>query len=74
MGCSYPIGATLVPGGANFVVYSAAFSPDSTWLAYEGIYGDNHDIYLMRRNGTQLKQLTDDADLDFGVAWRPVVK
>ncbi len=47
-------------------------SPDGTMLAYESWPdGDNHDIYIMNANGSNLQRLTTDPGVDCGPAWRP---
>jgi len=47
-------------------------SPDGNWIAYEGWPdGTNHDIYLMRINGSDVQRLTNDPALDFDPAWQP---
>jgi Tol biopolymer transport system component len=50
----------------------AVFSPDGLWVAFtSNPEGANHDIYIMRVNGTDLRQITTDEALDFDPAWRP---
>lgn len=49
-------------------------SPDGFWLAYEGWpQGTNHDIYIMKVNGSDQQRLTTDPGWDFGPVWRPMV-
>jgi Tol biopolymer transport system component len=50
----------------------AVFSPDGFWVVFtSNPDGENHDIYIMRSNGTDLRQITTDEALDFDPAWRP---
>jgi Tol biopolymer transport system component len=76
--------AAYFPTGAmqEYRVYSqagvtpmreASYSPDATWMAFESWPdGTQHDIYTMRANGDELKQLTFDAGKDFDAVWRPI--
>lgn len=49
-------------------------SPDGSLLAYESWPdGDNHDIFIMNSNGSNIQRLTTDPGVDFGPAWRPVI-
>jgi eukaryotic-like serine/threonine-protein kinase len=50
-----------------------SFSPDGQWIAYESWPdGINHDIYLMKVNGTERRRLTSDKDWDFDPSWRSI--
>jgi Tol biopolymer transport system component len=49
------------------------YSPDGFWLVFSSNpEGENHDIYIMRSNGTDIRQITDYEGLDFDPAWRPI--
>ncbi|NJN84357.1 MAG: hypothetical protein HC802_20140, partial [Caldilineaceae bacterium] len=49
------------------------FSPDGSWLAFEGIDNDgNRDIYFMTVSGGNRTRLTVDPNVDFDPTWRPV--
>jgi Tol biopolymer transport system component len=51
----------------------ADYSPDGFWLVFSSNpEGENHDIYIMRANGTDIRQITDLEGLDFDPAWRPI--
>lgn len=53
-------------------IKDASISPDGFWFVFEGWpLGDNHDIYRMSLNGSNLQRLTTDKDLDFDPAWGP---
>jgi Tol biopolymer transport system component len=51
----------------------ADYSPDGFWLVFSSNpAGENHDIYIMRSNGTDLRQITEYNGLDFDPAWQPI--
>jgi len=45
-------------------------SPDGRWLTF-GSYGEPADIFVIRTDGTGLRQLTEDAYRDFFPRWSP---
>jgi len=45
-------------------------SPDGQWIAFSS-WGKREDLFLIRRDGTGLRQLTDDAYLDRAPRWSP---
>jgi TolB protein len=61
--------AARLPGG-SFAVDSEN-SPDGKWMVYEINEESNYDIALMRMDGANRIQLTNDPALDFDPAWRP---
>ncbi len=61
----FPVAETLRP------VYDPSVSPDSWWIAFEGIVNKNSDIFLLTRNGGNLTQLTFEPGADFDPAWKP---
>ena len=52
-------------------IKEADFSPDGNWILFESWPGVIHDIWLMSANGSDKRQITQDAALDFDAAWRP---
>ncbi|HMD80263.1 MAG TPA: hypothetical protein VKE92_03080, partial [Anaerolineales bacterium] len=49
------------------------FSPDSVWLVFEGTDTEaNRDIYLITMTGGSRTRLTNDPNVDFDPAWRPI--
>jgi eukaryotic-like serine/threonine-protein kinase len=48
-----------------------AISPDGQWLAYSSAGSPQTDIYVMRPDGTSLRQLTNDAAKDHLPRWSP---
>jgi|1185.fasta_scaffold10350_3 hypothetical protein len=63
--------------GARFLptpgidVGTVAISPDGDQIAFEGTADGNTDIYAVNSDGTQIRQLTDDAATDQYPAWSP---
>ena len=51
--------------------YAPKWSPDDTRLAFVGGTDDALDIYVMRADGTDVIQLTDDAAFDTFPIWSP---
>jgi serine/threonine protein kinase len=62
-------------GQPNIIpVVEPRISPDGGWIIYESWPdGTNHDIYLVKINGSNVQRLTNDPGLDFNPAWRPVM-
>ena len=48
-----------------------AISPDGQWLAYSSAGNPQTDIFVMRTDGTNLRQLTNDAAKDHLPRWSP---
>ncbi|CAN5578775.1 hypothetical protein BH20ACI3_BH20ACI3_39560 [soil metagenome] len=46
-------------------------SPDGEWLAFDSQGEKQEDIFVIRRDGTGLRQLTDDIHLDRTPRWSP---
>ena len=46
-------------------------SPDGEWLAYHSSRSGNLDIWQMRKNGHDLRQLTSDKQKDIWPSWSP---
>ena len=48
------------------------FSPDGLWIVLESWpKGDNHDIYIMKSDGTQKQVIDANPAKDFNPTWRP---
>ncbi|HEX7708069.1 MAG TPA: hypothetical protein VF701_16535, partial [Thermoanaerobaculia bacterium] len=45
-------------------------SPDGEWIAFT-TEGRQEDVFVVRRDGSEMRQLTNDADRDRGVSWWP---
>lgn len=75
---SYPDGASeethLNPFAYLAPMQEANFSSDGLWLAFETWpKGFNHEIFIMKVDGTELTQLTAETSWDFDPAWRPPI-
>ena len=46
-----------------------AFSPDGEWIVFNSQRTGNAEIYIMRPNGLDVRQLTDDPDPDWQPRW-----
>jgi len=61
--------------GGRVQYLSASFSPDGKWIAFGRTPGvgaaGNADVYVMRADGTQVRDVTRSAIWDSGVDWGP---
>ncbi len=49
-----------------------SFSPDGYWLAYRSWAIGNHDLFIMRPNGVDVRPVvTEETAYDFDPSWRP---
>jgi len=48
-----------------------AWSPDGKWIVYRSIRDDNHEIYIVKPDGTSDTNLTNDPALDIEPTWSP---
>ena len=61
--------AQLTNGGNNG---SPVFSPDGQWIAFISLRNnDQADIFIMRPDGTDVRQITDNAEPDWQPQWEP---
>ncbi len=60
----------LVTMGAGKQPIGPDLSPDGQWITFYSI-GKQEDIYVVRSDGTGMRQLTDDAFHDRGPRWSP---
>lgn len=59
----------LTSGGDN---NSPAYSPDGEWIAFNSLRnGGQADLYVMRSDGSDLRQLTTDPEPDWQPQWEP---
>ena len=60
-------------GGGRIQYLSASFSPDGAWIAFSRTPGvgaaGNADVYVMRADGTGVRNVTRSAIWDSGVDW-----
>ncbi len=47
------------------------WSPDGEWIAYRSIREENHEIYIVRPDGTENTNLTNDPAIDLEPDWSP---
>ncbi|RLD04469.1 MAG: peptidase S41, partial [Chloroflexi bacterium] len=48
------------------------FSPDGQWIAFNSLRNnDQADLYLMRPDGSNLQQITDNPEPDWQPQWEP---
>lgn len=56
-------------GGNN---NSAVYSPDGEWIVFNSLRNnDQADLYLMRADGSDLQQITDNPEPDWQSQWEP---
>ena len=61
--------AQLTNGGNNA---ACSFSPDGQWIAFNSLRNnDQADIFIMRPDGTDLRQVTNDPEPDWQPQWEP---
>jgi TolB protein len=63
-------GDPSTPAGLFFAV-EPAWSPDATLIAFASRRDGRFQIYVMRANGTQVRQVTHGNAVDEGPAWSP---
>jgi Tol biopolymer transport system component len=52
-------------------VWSPVFSPDDRQIAFSGTHGGVTDLYIVNADGSDLRQLTNDAYADLQPSWSP---
>lgn len=59
----------LTDGGNNA---SASYSPDGAWIAFNSLRNnDQADLFVMRADGSDLRQITDNPEPDWQPQWEP---
>jgi len=61
--------AQLTAGGNNA---ACSYSPDGQWIAFNSLRNnDQADIYIMRADGSSMRQVTDNPEPDWQPQWEP---
>jgi Tol biopolymer transport system component len=55
----------------NNYIESLDISPDGKWIAFDSNRRGNMDVWVMRKDGTELRQLTTDKAHDWYPRWSP---
>lgn len=62
--------ATQLTNGGNNA--ASSFSPDGQWIAFNSLRNnDQADIFIMRPDGTDVRQVTDNPEPDWQPQWEP---
>ncbi len=59
----------LIPG--RKIDRNPSVSPDGEWIAFDGIRDKQEDLFVIKRDGTDLRQLTNDIYKDRAPRWSP---
>jgi len=55
----------------NHYIELLSFSPDGNWIAFDSNRSGNQDIWIMRKDGSGLRQMTTNAAHDWVGSWAP---
>lgn len=61
---------TSLTKGAKFV-RNPSYSPDGTQIAFDAVTNKQEDIFVMKSDGTNVRQLTNDIHKDRAPTWSP---
>lgn len=53
------------------ILRNPAVSPDGQWIAFDRLVNQQEDIFVSRRDGTEMRQLTNDGFKDRAPRWTP---
>jgi Tol biopolymer transport system component len=62
--------AVMVTSENNYIEL-ISISPDGKWIAFDSNRSGNQDIWIMRKDGSELRQLTTNAAHDWVGSWSP---
>jgi Tol biopolymer transport system component len=62
---------TKIIGKSSRLDRNPSISPDGQWIAFDGVKEKQEDIYIMRRDGSGVVQLTNDPFKDRAPRWSP---
>lgn len=65
------LGLTVVASEPPAYHVEPSWSPDGEWIAYRFIDEGNHEIYLVRTDGTSRGNLTNNPEMDVEPDWSP---
>jgi len=61
--------AQLTKGGNNA---ACSYSPDGQWIAFNSLRNDDQaDLFVMRADGSSMRQITDNPEPDWQPQWEP---
>jgi len=61
--------AQLTNGGNNA---ASSYSPDGEWIAFNSLRNDDQaDLFIMRADGSSMRQITDNPEPDWQPQWEP---
>ena len=61
--------AQLTDGGNNA---ASSYSPDGFWIAFNSLRNDDQaDLFIMRADGSSMRQITDNPEPDWQPQWEP---
>ncbi|TDI99247.1 MAG: serine/threonine-protein kinase, partial [Caldithrix sp.] len=60
-----------VVSSENQLIEVVAVSPDGAWLAFDSNRNGNVDIWMMRKDGSELRPVTTDKAHDWAPSWSP---
>jgi len=63
--------SSMTAGALTVRDSAARFSPDGTQIAFSSTVGATRQLFVMRSDGTGVRQITNDLNDDFDPAWSP---
>jgi TolB protein len=69
--CTLTLDDALAVTSENNYIELVSVSPDGKWIAFDSNRSGNQDIWIMRKDGSELRQLTTNAAHDWVGSWSP---